>query len=130
MRRNWGFLLLPLLLALGPACGGEGASVSLSTESLTFTAIRGGPVPPSQEIEVRIEGEYHDAVAGTLGEPPDWIDVSWGDPAEPVVVGVNTTDLEPGAHPVTVRIGTIRENNTGIAWADVSVTYNVLPAPF
>jgi Viral BACON domain len=128
-------LLAGSLLVLASCSGGggggdQGSGLSLSTTSLSFSAVQGGSAPPRQSILVTITDPSAALIAAGVpvgSTVPSWLgmSLSGSGTSQSVDLAILSTVLSPGTYTVTVRVGIARRDQSVIGFRDAQVTYTI-----
>ena len=127
-------VLIYLLLAAcshgGSDSSGSRYSISLNTNSLSFTANQSGSNPAAQTVSVNYQGDG--VIIGYPEVDPGWLNVTvvGSQLANPLTISiaVNNTFLSPGTYHATVRFLTGNLAGTDGTYVDLDVQYVVQPA--
>lgn len=137
--RHW--LILSLLLALA-GCGGGGGSTgtgtgsssgqfTLSTSSLSFTAVVDGQLPASQTIVLQLAtggAMYVGAAWPSASSDPGWAGVQINQVSAAtfdVVVSITSTHQAAGTYTATLEVGTGNSSTDILNHQNVQLTYTV-----
>lgn len=130
--RYFAFVLSVVLIS---ACGGGGgggssADLSLSSNSLSFSANQNGALPATQTLSASWSSA--DVAAILAGYPPTvtppaWLDITIQGNVSPISINltVNTTNLVAGTYSTTVRVVSVDSNSNPIDIVDANVSFTV-----
>ncbi len=124
---NGATVYVPVSLVLSTSGGGSGGNITLSTNTLNFTAVYGGAAPAAQTLTVSSQaGSAGVAFTATATSPGNWLAVSpaSGTTQTTLSVTVNQANLTVGDHS-----GSITITPTGGTAQVVQVTLDVVSEP-
>ena len=126
-------LLLAACVGGGGGSSGSGPSLSVSTASVTFTALRNGPAPASQQVDVSIQGGSVFVETTQNGSTFTHSFAITGQTTGIITVTPTSPTMAPGTYTGTITIRGCRD--TFCTGGDVagspqviSVTYAIQPA--
>jgi hypothetical protein len=119
----------------GTADPGPGIGLTLSADSVAFSAVHNGAIPPSQSIQIavsRADAVYIDASYPLSVAPATWLSQNppynagsgWA-----LSGGPTTTSMSPGTYSTTVRVSIRDINRNVLAYRDLAVNYTITSVP-